>query len=359
MQRRHWLHLTAWLTLVVITLTLWWCASNSELRRKKPSRVFFARTRTAPWNLLELHDERGTKLDNFIGVRADFWQDLDAAGFERALHQNADLRIVLVSSYQEFPGLVHNPFEGTRRRSVEKAFVRRYQDRIVLWCHCFRDADSVWRTPVPKLLLSESDLLPYEQPRGTKNTELQYDFVASVGKGPWNAYIRNLDVVCRIFRVAAEKLQLRCVLVGDSERNHLFPAPLLHSTGRVTLLPFLPRREFLALLQRTRFLLCASGPDASPRILVEAGRTGLALLVNSDIIGGWKYVQRGLTGTFFDCTVAEDDDRLVRVLADFCTHFRDRREAIQEYFARTTDPHQHAELLARTLQQAIGRSHGS
>lgn len=349
MQRRFGWLLTGWVLFAVIVTALCWSSRNT--RSQGPVRLFFARTRTTPWNLLEVRDERGTKLDNFIGVRAEFWQENDETDFERALQQNVNLRIVLVSSYQEFPGVVRNPFEGKRKRSTDETFVRRYHARIVLWCHCFRDPDSVWRTAVPKLLLSESDLLTYEQHRWTKNVELQYDFVASVGKGPWNAYIRNLDVVCRIFRVAAAKLQLRCVLVGDSERHHLFPAELLGNT--VTLLPFLPRTDFLTLLQRSRFLLCASRADASPRVLVEAGRTGLALLVNRDILGGWKYLQGGVAGTFFDCSVTTDEDQLVRVLADFCTQFRGRRRTIQEYFARVTDPNRNAQLLARALQPEI------
>lgn len=317
------------LVLQVIT-TLW--LQHLKLGRR---RVYLRHVEPDSWNVLRLLDERGSVVPNLVAVRAEFWTRADEEAFAHTLTVDPALQVLLVSSYQEFPAPVCNPFEAERAREPTTRFVERFADRVLLWCHCFRDPDSVWLTSVPKLLLSESDLLP-RTPNGPR-VELQYDFVASVGPGPWNAYIRNLDTVVTILNVASRELGARCVLVGDVTRSSLF-------SERVDVLPFLKHSDFIDLLRRSKFLVCAAKADASPRILVEAGREGCALLVQRHLLGGWKYVVPGVTGHFFDGTA-----NLSEVLWSFTAHFHNARESIRAYFARTSDPDANAAILANAI----------
>jgi glycosyltransferase involved in cell wall biosynthesis len=55
----------------------------------------------------------------------------------------------------------------------------------------------------------------------------------------------------------------------------------------------------MSLLARSRVLFVPGVLDASPRILTEALALGVPVVVNRQIVGGWKYVN-AFTGVFFD-----------------------------------------------------------
>jgi hypothetical protein len=54
--------------------------------------------------------------------------------------------------------------------------------------------------------------------------------------------------------------------------------------------PQLPWPDFLRCLGASRVALFPNTWDPSPRMMAEAMSLDLPLLVNSDILGGWKYV---------------------------------------------------------------------
>jgi hypothetical protein len=56
--------------------------------------------------------------------------------------------------------------------------------------------------------------------------------------------------------------------------------------------------DWLTYLENCKILLVPSISDASPRIITDALTRGCAILVNSEIFGGWKYVAPE-TGAFF------------------------------------------------------------
>lgn len=328
---------------VVLAGLALFCVVGGILFRRRncgARRVFLRYSEEDSWNVLRVLDEWGVEVNNLVAVRAEFWTRAREKEFEQLLEANPALKVLLLSSYQEFPAPITNPFEAERTRRPDTRFVERFGSRVLLWCHCFRDPDTIWRTSVPKLLLSESDLLPRPSRQVEPRLAVQYDFVASVGSGAWNEHIRHLDIVVELFRVAAQHLHAHCALVGDATRAHFF-----HGTSGVDVLPFLPHADFLALLRRSRFLVCAAAADASPRILVEAGREGCALLVHEHLLGGWKYVVPGVTGRFFN-----GSEHAPTLLADFAEHFRDARASIRTYFDRTTDPDAHTERLVGALR---------
>ena len=82
---------------------------------------------------------------------------------------------------------------------------------------------------------------------------------------------------------------------GSSTTDGVIPA----SNGIVKVLPFLKYHEFQKELQKAKFLFVPNVSDASPRVIVEAMCYNLCLLVNYNIVGGWKYVNQE-TGEFFN-----------------------------------------------------------
>tara|TARA_A100001015_G_C14801306_1_gene637065 strand:- start:393 stop:839 length:447 start_codon:yes stop_codon:yes gene_type:complete len=61
---------------------------------------------------------------------------------------------------------------------------------------------------------------------------------------------------------------------------------------------FMPQDELIKLYQHTNLLLVPNTADASPRVITEALSCGCKILVNRNILGGWKYVTNQ-TGEFF------------------------------------------------------------
>lgn len=57
--------------------------------------------------------------------------------------------------------------------------------------------------------------------------------------------------------------------------------------------------QFLGALSEARVCLFPNRNDASPRVISEALCMNMPVLVNSEIVGGWKYVNRD-TGRFFN-----------------------------------------------------------
>ena len=68
--------------------------------------------------------------------------------------------------------------------------------------------------------------------------------------------------------------------------------------GKVLQTPFLPKGQILDYMRQSRFLFLPQVWDASPRVATEAMTLNVPLLMNENIVGGWKYIN-GETGEFF------------------------------------------------------------
>ena len=68
--------------------------------------------------------------------------------------------------------------------------------------------------------------------------------------------------------------------------------------------PKTPWTDFLKKIESSRILFAPNGHDASPRVVAEALSLDVAVLVNANIDGGWKYGEHEETGATF--TSAED-----------------------------------------------------
>lgn len=171
-----------------------------------------------------------------------------------------------------------------------------YESLCEVWCHCFRDPERFLTTAIPRALISVSDFTDYHRisPETVRpeNTGETFDFVCAGAIEPWKRDIKNWKLAARCIPLICREMGFRCLVIGAPTVD--FPA-----FSGVQFSPPLPWKEFLSRLATAQFLFVPNELDASPRLLAEALCLDVPLVVNRNILGGWKYVNR-FTGTFFE-----------------------------------------------------------
>ena len=75
---------------------------------------------------------------------------------------------------------------------------------------------------------------------------------------------------------------IKIMIVGRSPPEHLL--------GKIDYFPKQDGKlDFLNKLKDTKILMITSVSDASPRILTQALFANTSVIVNTNIVGGWKY----------------------------------------------------------------------
>lgn len=192
-------------------------------------------------------------------------------------------RLVGFTSFLTFP------------RWVDPAFPYDYGGWCEAWCHCVRRPADVLPACVPHALLAQSDFVDPSlvNPRVLPATRRCFDFVYVCEEGTASEYVKGWALARRCLPVLCGTMRLRGLLVGRPMIPDLEPYDTLTVCGR------LPWRRLLAAMAAARFVLVASGPDPSPRVIAEALALDTPVLVNRHILGGWHYVTP-FTGTFFE-----------------------------------------------------------
>uniref|UniRef100_A0A6C0E823 Glycosyl transferase family 1 domain-containing protein n=1 Tax=viral metagenome TaxID=1070528 RepID=A0A6C0E823_9ZZZZ len=249
---------------------------------------------TVSFPFKNLFDQNGKKL-NIILISAPFRNEEHEKLYIK--YKNIpNISFMGISSYSEFPSKLTNPYEN--RYHEEKK--HDYQSMVTTWLHCFRNPDAYLRPNIPRLLLSESDLKDYQTHKPDQTIKKEYDFIYVCLKDNdkcepgWQSYNRNWTLAKKCLEIMCEKYGLKGCLIG--RQNCKFTNKC---NGIVKVLPFLKYHEFQKELQKAKFLFVPNISDASPRVIVEAMCYNLRLLVNYNIVGGWKYVTQE-TGEFFN-----------------------------------------------------------
>ncbi len=171
-----------------------------------------------------------------------------------------------------------------------------YESICEVWCHCFRDPGRFLATAIPRALISVSDFTDYHRisPEAFRpdNSSETFDFVYAGGIEPWKRDIKNWGLAARCIPLICREMGFRCLVIGAPSVD--FPP----SPGVRFSRP-LPWKEFLSRVAGARFLFVPNELDASPRLLAEGLCLDVPLVVNRNILGGWKYVNR-FTGSFFE-----------------------------------------------------------
>jgi hypothetical protein len=202
-------------------------------------------------------------------------------------------RFAGMSSYMTFPQLEPECISGgSNRDSLD------YESICEVWCHCFREPGKYLRTDLPRALISASDFTDYMRvspevfgaPAHIQEKDVEFVYVGACED--WKREAKNWTLAGQCISRLCQDLGLRAFVVGA-------PNPQFPAHPEIAFSAPLAWDHLLARLSRARFLFVPNMLDASPRLLAEALCLNVPVVVNSNILGGWKYVNR-FTGVFFD-----------------------------------------------------------
>lgn len=234
------------------------------------------------WNIIDLiKDEKKTDLIILRG----FLKNTQKQFFDtKSKYQ----KLIGFCSFSSFP-----KFDDFFNENEYINVLKEYDYKIIGWCHCFKNPKLFIPDSIPYVFISESDLYQnYE--KLLKLTELpkKYDIIANIPDGEWNNYVRNLKIAQKWLNYASNILNLNVIIVGKNRQKDF--------SSKITIInDFLGQDSFFEILNSSKCLFIASEFDASPRIIVEAISLNVPVLVNKNILGGWKYINTD-TGLFFD-----------------------------------------------------------
>lgn len=284
------------------------------------------------------------------------------SSYEQYLRYKNDGFLILgITSYSEFPSVTTNTLDGLSNPN-DQAYKYDYMELVDGWLYCFRDPDKyISDTSLPKLLLSESDFTNYDHYKPDKSVEKIYDFIYLCPKDDehdevkskecygWVATNKNWKLARECLQVLCNGFGLKGFLVGregcdvpEGCENYIETAKFLNS------------QALLKKYRQSKFIFVPNQIDASPRVLTEAMCTDLPILVNYNILGGWKYVDQK-SGAFF--TSKDDIGQSIRyILKNYNTltprqHYLDSfskkvsgkkfKEFVQQHFSDKIDVSSH------------------
>ena len=207
--------------------------------------------------------------------------------------------ILGISSYNEFPLITTNKLD-TLNNPEEKAWKNYdYMSLVEGWLHCFRDPKKYIKSEMPRILISESDFCNSEVYCPNRHIEKKYDFIYLCPKDSdkncdgWVSVNKNWELAKKCLEILCGSFKLTGLLVG--RKGCQIPKVC---DGLVETTDFLSQNELIKSYRQSRFIFIPNQSDASPRILTEALCCNIPAIVNYNILGGWKYINKK-TGAFF------------------------------------------------------------
>ena len=195
-----------------------------------------------------------------------------------------------------------------------------WSSKIKAVCHPFRD-DNIFPSSIKKYLFSESDfcdkLITPTKKKLWKHSDIKYDFVYFTLNSKEGTRSKGIYLLPLLDEVA-DKLNLNGLVIDYSVRETakhkgtVYEEALkkvrniLPSLKRTTVLKrHLTSSEVCSVMHNSKFVFVPSDADASPRLLTESLVRNKPLVVNSNIYGGWKYIDSN-NGYFFTAPTIED-----------------------------------------------------
>ncbi len=252
-----------------------------------------------------LYSDDKTKL-NVMLISKPFPTDND---YKMYLNNKHKYIYIGISSYMEFPGLPSNPLDkfkiegfSANTTNSNPYNIKMYQTMCDGWLHCFRKPCDYIPCNLPYALISESDFVNTEYLK-PDDTIIEYDFIYNCPKvnknsgcNDWVSYNKNWELTQKCLPILCEKFKLKGLLIGREgcelpEKSK----PYLTTTGWVDY------EEVIKLYKKCKFLFLPNTRDASPRVVTECMSLDMPCLMNTNILGGWKYINTGTvkTGEFF------------------------------------------------------------
>ena len=233
-----------------------------------------------------------------------------------------------IASYNEFPRITTNKLDSLNNPDA-KAWKYDYMKIVDGWLHCFRNPDKYIDNNKPKTLISESDFTDTDVFKPNRSIKKEYDYIYVCPKDSdgncfgWVAENKNWKLGIKCIKILSGKLNLSGLLVGRKGCD--IPKTL---SKYLTTTDFLSPKELIESYQKSRFILVPNRTDASPRVLTEAMCCGLPALLNYNIVGGWKYINKN-NGFLFKNL--EDIEKGGRYIIDNLSILKPREEFMDNY----------------------------
>ena len=274
-----------------------------------------------------LYDDKGNKL-NVALIGKPFSSDSDYKDYMINMNKYIFLGI---SSYMEFPHMPTNPLDNYKIEKFNNSnpyYLEMYFNMCKGWLHCFKDPVKYIPMDKPHVLISESDFVNYKT-LTPDDTVKEFDFIYSCPKvnkdsgcNDWVSYNKGWELAQKLLPILCEKFKLKGILIGREDCP--IPEgckPYITTTG------WLNYDEMIKYYKKSKFLFVPGVIDASPRIITEAMSINLPCLINTDILGGWKYIN-DKTGVLFSESNFEES---VKTLLDNMSNYTPRQYIIDNY----------------------------
>ncbi len=281
--------------------------------------------------------DENSKNTNVIAIVAPFRNKEHREKYQEYLKQG--YRFLGICSYLQFPCKIDNKYEPASKEDLSW-----YLDKCMGWMTCFRNPRQLClgAKNIPIIEMAQSD---FTDPKKVipKDLPIRWDFIYICLKDNdkcqegWNSLNRNWGLAKECFVVMCLKYGLKGVIIGRTEcprDDSLKPY--------LTYLDQLNYHEFIKTINQSRFTFLPNTSDASPRTLTESLCLNKPVLVNRDIIGGWKYVNNN-TGEFF--TNVEDIKPALERLINNYDQYQPRK-----YFSEHYGPKIYGPKLAKFIK---------
>jgi len=210
-----------------------------------------------------------------------------------------------ITAYKSFPNRSKiDSTEGEYERNDTFDYVGNIRD----WLCCFRSAEENGFTSFNRIVdISESDF--YDAEDDSKIVPKKYDFIYICNKDSddcpldgWNAFNRNFELAKKCFPIMCFEFGLKGLIVGREncglEKEDY--SKCLELTG------WLDWGKLQEKMREAKFLFVPNIYDASPRVVAECITKDLHVLMNRNIMCGFKYINYQTGELFNDETDVRD-----------------------------------------------------
>ena len=291
---------------------------------------------------VHLYDDKGTKL-NIVLISQPLGSDDQ---YRKYMENMAKITFLGISSYMEFPHVPTNPEDNYKVEHFEQTkeefaygyttpyYLDMYFEMCKGWLHCFKEPEKYIPTDKPNALISESDFVNYKQLPYDPNAEKEFDFLYSCPKvnesspcDDWVSHNKNWELAKKCLPILCEKFKLKGLLIGRKDCD--IPEGCQEY---ITTTGWLDYGENIKQYNRCKFIFVPNQRDASPRVVTEAMSVDLAVLMNKNILGGWKYVV-DQTGELFN-----DENDIEAALNKFIPKLNNKEYKSRQYIIDNYGP---------------------
>ncbi len=310
---------------------------------------------------VHLYDDEGNKL-NVVLIAQPLGSDDQ---YRKYMENMAKVIFIGISSYMEFPYVPSNPEDNYKIEHFEQNqenfayeyttpyYLDMYFEMCKGWLHCFKNPEKYIPIDKPHALISESDFVNYKQipyEPDSQGVEREFDFLYSCPKvneksncNDWVSHNKNWELAKKCLPILCEKFKLKGLLVGRKDCD--IPEgckPYITTTG------WLNYGDNISKYNKCKFLFVPNQRDASPRVITEAMSADCAVLMNTNILGGWKYVVEQ-TGELFT-----DENDIEAVLNKFIPKLNKKEYKSRQYIIDNYGPVNSGRKLKEFLFKNFG-----